>query len=132
MTDRSICQLGSSSSLVEKGLVDPPDTASAGLQHLEELWREHRPQPAQQLQLLEPSAGGSQRHLEPLDGGPGEVDHLHVLEAPQGAQQMAQAQASDLAVGYGKLQTNQGIQFKVPGASQTAKEKPKLSSSLLV
>jgi hypothetical protein len=26
------------------------------------------------------------------------VDHLHVLEAPQGAQQMAQAQASDLAV----------------------------------
>jgi hypothetical protein len=34
------------------------------------------------------------------------VNHLHVLEAPQWAQQMAQAQASDLTVGDSKLQTN--------------------------
>lgn len=92
------CQAGPSSALVDEPLVNPPDAASTGLQHLEQLGGENGPQPAQQLQLLQPPAGGSQCHLEPFDGDPGEVDHLHVLEAPQGAQQMAQAQASDLAV----------------------------------
>jgi hypothetical protein len=32
------------------------------------------------------------------------VHHLNVLEAPQGAQQVAQAQPRDLAVRYRKLQ----------------------------
>jgi hypothetical protein len=37
------------------------------------------------------------------------MDHLQVLKAPQGAQQAAQAQACDLAVGYVKLQDNQQL-----------------------
>ena len=78
-----ICQASSSSSLVDEWLVDPADTAATSLQHLEQLGGEHRPQPTQQLQLLQPPTRGSQRHLKPFNGDPGEVNHLHVLEAPQ-------------------------------------------------
>lgn len=88
-------------------LVSPPDTAAAGLQHLEQLRGEHGLHCTQHLHLLQPPARSSQRHFKPFNGDPGEVDHLQVLKAPEGAQQMAQAQACDLTVGYVKLQHNQ-------------------------
>jgi len=84
--------------LVDKRLVDPSYSAAARLQHLEELRGQHGLQPGEHLQLLQPPTGRSQRHLEPFDGDPREVHHLNVLEAAQGAQQVAQAQAGDLAV----------------------------------
>uniref|UniRef100_A0A0A9GS31 Uncharacterized protein n=1 Tax=Arundo donax TaxID=35708 RepID=A0A0A9GS31_ARUDO len=110
-TRRELC-----SALVDEGLVDPPDAAATGLQHLEELGGEHGPQSAQHLQLLQPPAGSPQRHFEPFDGDPGEVNHLHVLEAPQGAQQMAQAQACNLAVRYIKLSKVLGVSCNSPEA----------------
>lgn len=90
--------------LVDERLVDPSYPTAARLQHLEELRGQHGLQPSEHLQLLQPCAGCSQRHLKPFYGDPREVHHLDVLEAPQGAQQLAQAQSSDLAVRYGKLQ----------------------------
>ena len=84
--------------LVDKRLVDPSYSAAARLQHLEELRGQHGLQPGEHLQLLQPPTGRSQRHLEPFYGDPRGVHHLNVLEAPQGAQQVAQAQAGDLAV----------------------------------
>jgi hypothetical protein len=52
--------------LVDKRLVDPTDAAAAGLQHLEQLRRQHRLQPTQHLQFLQPPASRSQCHLEPF------------------------------------------------------------------
>jgi len=65
--------VGSSSSLVDKRLVDPADTVATGLQHLEQLGGEHRPQPTQQLQLFWSPTRRSQRHINPFNGDLGEV-----------------------------------------------------------
>lgn len=89
--------------LVDERLVDPSYSAAARMKHLEELRGQHGLQPVKHLQLLQPPAGCSKSYLEPFYGDPREVHHLDVLEAPQGAQKVAQAQSGDLAVRYGEL-----------------------------
>jgi hypothetical protein len=52
------------------------------------------------------------------------VHHLNVLEASQGAQQVAQAQPRDLAVRYRKLQKQAHV-YMVPAGFEFARVKAK-------
>jgi len=83
-----------------KRLVDTTKPAASCLKHLEQRRGESIPQPFDQFQLLQPTAGSPQCKLKPLHRYLGQVHQLHILKAPQISEQIPQPNRRDWAVWY--------------------------------